>query len=134
MQLIPTVYFPGFCDEAIAFYQSLPGCELLFVRRIGDCIDPSQIQPGTEQKILRAALRFGPSVVYMSDGHGAAAASFQGFSLSVTLPSVAQAERVIAALADGGKVLLPPRPTGWAGTLGVLLDRFGVHWTVEATG
>jgi PhnB protein len=132
MQLTPTVYFPGFCNEAIAFYQSVPGCELLFVRRIGDCIDTTQIQPGTEQKILRAALRFGQSVMYVSDGHGAAAPVFQGFSLSVTLASLAQAERVVAALADGGKVLLPPRPTRWAGTLGVLLDRFGVHWTVEA--
>jgi PhnB protein len=134
MQLIPTVYLPGLCDEAIAFYRSALGAELLSVRRIGDAIDPGRIQPGTENKVLRAALRIGTARLYLSDGHGDGHPGFQGFSLSLALSSVTDAERVLAMLSEGGRILLPLRPTTWAGTLGVLIDRFGVHWMLEAGG
>lgn len=132
MQLNTTVYLPGLCDKAIDFYKSALGADLLFVRRIGDSIDPRHIRAGTENKVLRAALRIGQATLYLSDGHGDGQAGFQGFSLSLAVDDLAQAERVVAALSDGGRVLLPLRPTTWANTLGVLVDRFGVHWTVEA--
>jgi PhnB protein len=133
MQLNPTVYLPGLCDEAIAFYQSALGSEVLFIRRIGDSIDAQHVKPGTENKVLRAALRIGQSVLYLSDGHGAGAGQpgFQGFSLSLMLPTLAQAERVVEALSEGGRVQVPLRQTTWANTLGVLVDKFGLHWTVE---
>ena len=132
MQLTPTVYLPGLCDEAIAFYQSVLDGEVQYVRRIGDCIDPRQIQPGTENKVLRAALRIGQSVLYLSDGHGAGQPGAHGFSLSLALPTLDRAERIVQALSEGGRVVLPLRQTTWANTLGVVIDRFGLHWTVEA--
>jgi PhnB protein len=132
MQLTPTVYLPGLCDEAIAFYTSRLDGEVLFIRRIGDSIDPQHVKPGTENKVLRAALRIGQSLLYLSDGHGTGQAAPQGFSLSLQLPTVAQAESVVGALSEGGRVLVPIRPTTWANTFAALIDRFGVHWTVEA--
>ncbi|HWW68338.1 MAG TPA: hypothetical protein VN089_00195 [Duganella sp.] len=59
MQLTPTVYLPGLCDEAIDFYRTTLDIEILFVRRIEDCIDANHVQPGTERKVLRAAVRIG---------------------------------------------------------------------------
>ena len=69
MQLTPTLYLPGLCNEAIAFYKSTLDGEVLFIRRIGDSIAPQYVKPGTENKVLRAALRIGQSVLYLSDGH-----------------------------------------------------------------
>lgn len=134
MQLTPTIYLPGLCDQAIAFYRTALDVDVLFIRRIEDCIDPQFIQPGTERKVLRAALRIGQSMFYLSDGHGTRVPQHNGFSLSLVLPALPEAERVIEALADGGRVLLPLRQTTWANTYGAVIDRFGLHWTVETEG
>lgn len=134
MQLTPTAYFPGLCNEAIAFYSEALDGEVLFVRRIGDSIDPREVEPGIENKVLRAAMRIGESILYLSDGHGAGQPGFQGFSLSLTLPSTAEAQRAVDRLSEQGRLLMPLRATTWANTLAVLIDRFGVHWTIEATG
>jgi PhnB protein len=134
MQLTPTVNLPGLCDEAIAFYRTALHAEVLYLRRLRDCIEPAHIRPGTEEKVLRAALRIGGSTLYLSDGHGDGQAGIQGISLSLALPDLEGAAPLIAALAEGGQVLVPLRPTAWAGHLCALRDRFGVHWTVEAGG
>lgn len=134
MQLNPTVYLPGLCDEAIAFYQQTLNSEVLFIRRIGNSIEAQHVRPGTENKVLRAALRIGQAILYLSDGHGDRQPDLQGFSLSLTVPTLMQAQHLVDALSQGGHLLLPLRQTTWANTLGVAVDKFGVHWTVEATG
>ena len=55
---------------------------------------------------------------------------FEGFSLSLTQPDAAAAERVFAALADGGKVQQPLIQTFFASRFGMVEDRFGVGWMV----
>ena len=131
MQLSTTVYLPGHCDEAIAFYQAALGSEVMFIRRVRDDVAAERITHGTENKVLRAALRIGQSVLYLSDGHAAGQPAFQGFSLSLKVPTRQQAERIVDAVSDGGRVLMALRHTAWASTLAFVLDRFGVHWTVE---
>jgi PhnB protein len=132
MQLTPTIYFPGICDDAIAFYGKALGAELLFLKKVATDIPPAQQKPGTEHKVLRAALRIGESVVYLSDGHRDTPA-FAGFSLTLTLPDRAAAQRMLDALADGGDVRVPLRETSWTGAFGAVCDRFGMHWLVQVT-
>jgi len=131
MQLTPTVYLPGLCEEAIGFYRDALGAEPLAIRRIEDSIDPRFIQPGTEKNILRAVLQIGQSILYLSDGHANTEPGHHGFSLSLNVPDQAEAERVIAALSAGGRLLLPLRQTSWTGMYGVVIDRFGLHWTID---
>lgn len=131
MQITTTLYLPGLCDDAIAFYRSALGAELQFIRRIADCIDPVHIKPGTERKVLRAAVRIGQATVYLSDGHDATPPGHQGMSLSLALSTRQDAERVMLALSEGGRIVLPLRETTWAALYGAVIDRFGLHWTVE---
>ena len=82
-------------------------------------------------------LRIGDTVVLASDGQGAGKADFSGFSLSLTASDDAEAERLFAALSDGGSVQVPIAATPFASRLGLVADRFGVPWTVvsqDATG
>jgi PhnB protein len=65
-----------------------------------------------------------------SDGCSAAKASFQGFSLSLSVPGEKEADRVFAALADGGQVRLPLTKTFFSPRFGMLEDRFGVGWMI----
>ena len=43
----------------------------------------------------------------MSDGSGEGKPAFKGFSLSLTVTNEAEAERLFAALAEGGQVQMP---------------------------
>lgn len=131
MQLHTTTHFPGLCDEAISFYQNALQAELLYLHRVGERIDAHLVTPGTENKVLRAALRIGQSVIYLSDGHRPGPPGFQGFSLSLSVDSRADAERLIDALAEGGRVQVALRQSVWAGLYAALVDRYGMHWTVE---
>ena len=56
--------------------------------------------------------------------------SFQGFSLSLAVPSDTEAERVFEALSDGGKVQQPLTKTFFSSRFGMVADRFGVSWMV----
>ena len=66
-----------------------------------------------------------------SDGSCEGPANFDGFSLSISVPDEAAADRVFNALADGGLVTMPLEETFWAPKFGMLQDRFGVGWMVS---
>ena len=56
--------------------------------------------------------------------------SFQGFSLSLTVPNDAEADRLFAALGDGGQVQMPLAKTFFSPRFGMVADRFGVSWMI----
>ncbi len=58
---------------------------------------------------MHASFRIGETTVLASDCHSGGQPIFQGFSLSLTVPNEAEAERLFAALADGGQVQMPFR-------------------------
>ena len=133
MQIQPYLFFNGRCEEAIEFYKKTLGAEPVMVLRWKDCPEPPQpgmIPPGSENKIMHGRLRIGETSVLMSDGDCRGQGSFQGFSLSVTAANPAEAERVFAALSDGGQVQMPLGKTFFAIAFGMLVDRFGVMWMV----
>jgi PhnB protein len=43
----------------------------------------------------------------------------------------AEAERIFATLADGGKVTMPVQETFWAQRFGMVTDRFGTPWMIN---
>jgi PhnB protein len=88
------------------------------------------IPPGFENKVMHASFRIGGSRLMASDGNEEGA-KFEGFSLSLAVPSEAEADRVFAALAKGGKVGMPLAKTFWSPKFGMLTDRFGVGWMVS---
>ncbi len=90
-----------------------------------------------EDKVAHAVLSIGDTTVLASDGRGENQPEFSGFSLSLTAPDDGEAERLFAALSDGGTVQVPMAPTPFASRLGLVADKFGVPWMVvsqNATG
>jgi len=133
MQIRPYLYFEGRCDEAIAFYRKVFGAEVLMLMRRKDA---PQGQGGDAcpsadaEKVLHATLRIGDSIVQLSDGRCQGSPKFQGVSLSVTVENGTDAERIFAALSDGGKVGMPMAKTFFSSHFGMVADRFGVSWMV----
>jgi PhnB protein len=133
MQIQPYLFFDGRCEEAIEFYRKTLGAEAVMLLRWKDCPEPAQpgmIPPGSENKIMHGRLKIGGSTVLMSDGECRGKAEFQGFSLSVTVANNTEAERVFAALGDGGQVQMPLGKTFFSPAFGMLADKFGVSWMV----
>ena len=130
MQVQPYLFFEGRCDEAIAFYRGALGAEVTMLMRYKESPDPGACRPGMEDKVMHAALRIGDAVVFVSDGHCEGQARFEGFSLSLTVADEAEAERLFAALADGGQVRMPLGKTFFSPRFGMVTDRFGVLWMI----
>ena len=132
MPLTPYLYFDGRCEEAITFYKATSGAEVTMLMRFKDGPDRSMCSPGTEDKIMHASVNIRGAPVMMSDGRVQMKPKFEGFALSIETEDEAEAERVFAALADGGHVQMPLAATFFAKRFGMAADRFGVSWMVIA--
>jgi PhnB protein len=133
MQIEPYLFFEGRCEEAIEFYRKSLGAEVEMMMRYRESPDPpppGMIPPGSEDKIMHASLRIGGALVMASDGNCSGQARFGGFSLSISVPDAATADRFFAALADGGQVQMPLGKTFFAPYFGMVVDRFGVGWMI----
>jgi PhnB protein len=136
MQVEPYLFFDGRCDEAIEFYRRALGAEVVALMRYRESPEPpppGMIPPGSENKIMHANLRIGDTNVMASDGHCQGQPSFQGFSLSLSVANDAEAERLFAALAEGGQVQMPLDKTFFSSRFGMVADRFGVPWMIVVT-
>src|SRR5690348_5389506 len=109
MQVQPYLFFDGRCEEAIEFYRRTLGAEVTMLMRFKDA--PPQPEgggcmptPGTENKVMHMSFRIGETTLLASDGRCQGQPNFQGFSLTVTAADEDKAERVFAALGDGGQV------------------------------
>jgi len=134
MQVQVYLFFAGRCEEAVEFYKKTIGAEIIMLMRFKESPEPPQpgmIPPGSEDKVMHTCLRIGDTMVMASDGRCEGAPSFQGFSLSLAVADEAEADRVFAALAQGGQVQMPLTKTFWSPRFGMLSDRFGVGWMVS---
>jgi PhnB protein len=129
----PYLFFNGSCEQAIEFYRKALGAEVQMLMRFKDSPEPhppGTVPPGHENKIMHASLRIGSTVLMASDGCGTEKTNFQGFSLSLSVPNEAAADRAFAALSAGGQVRMPLTKTFWSPRFGMLEDRFGVGWMI----
>jgi PhnB protein len=133
MKVDPYLCFEGRAEEAIGFYQRAVGAELTNMMRFREMPGtppPGAVPPGAEEKVMHASLRVGGSTVMLSDGRCTGAANFGGVWLALTVPTAADADRMFAALLDGGQVQMPLGETFWSPRFGMVADRFGVSWMV----
>jgi len=130
MQIQPYLFFDGRCDEALAFYRKALGAEVTMLMRFKDTPDPGIAPSGAADKVMHASFRIGDTTVLGSDGRCLGDPNFQGFALSLTVLEDAVAERLFAALADGGQVQMPLAKTFFSSRFGMVADRFGVSWMV----
>ena len=131
MQVQPYLMFDGRCDEALKFYRDALGAEVISLMRFKDSPDPNACMPGIPgDKVMHAAFRVGQTEIFASDGRCQNQATFRGFSLSVSVDTEAQAEKLFAALGQGGQVQMPLGETFFARRFGMVADKFGVSWMV----
>jgi PhnB protein len=122
--------FNGTCDEAFATYTRILNGTLVYSMRYRDSPQASQVPPDWQEKVYHATIEVG-GITILGGDHLLPKEQPQGFSLVVHPATPDDARRVFDALAEGGVVQMPLDETFWSAAFGVLVDRFGVPWTIN---
>lgn len=128
MNLQPYVFFDGRCDEALAFYASALGAKVEFLMRFSESPDLSSVREEQRDKVMHCNVRIGETQFMMSDGQCLGGPRFEGFALTINADSSDEADRMFAALSEGGQVQMPMTETFFAHRFGMVGDKFGVSW------
>lgn len=127
MKITPYLNFAGQCREAMSFYQSVLGGKLT-LNAHKDTPSAEHVPPEMQNQIMHGELKAGDAVLLGSDAPMATANNFAGTYLSLHLDTPEDADRIFAALKDGGEVEMDLEETFWAKRFGMLRDRWGVKW------
>ena len=140
--LTPYLSFPGNTRAVFDFYARALGGTIEAMLSYGDMPPPPADAAPAEgcgparppaDAIMHACLLL-PGGARLMAGDVPPGMPFDGIKgamLALQYDSVAEAERVFAALAEGGSVTMPLAPAFWARTFGMLTDRHGVSWAVN---
>ena len=131
----PYLFFDGKCEEAIEFYKKTLGAKVIMLMRFKDSPEPPPpgCGPTDSTKVMHAQFQIGETIIMASDGRATGKPKFEGFSLSLSLPTEAEVDKVFANLSDGGRVEMPLAKTFFSARFGMVVDKFGVFWMVLVT-
>jgi len=123
--------FNGRCEEAINFYKTELGAEVLALLRFKENPPPADRVPANwDNKVMHSCFKIGDTQIMASDGDCADKAGFSGVRLSIEVKNEAEAERAFTGLSKGGQVKMPLGKTFFSPRFGMVEDRFGVSWMV----
>lgn len=134
MEIQPYLFFEGRCEEAIEFYRTALGAEVLMKMRYEESPEPApegRLPPGSEKKIMHSCLEISGAKIMASDGGCSGEPKFGSVALSITVPDAATADRFFEGLVEGGRVEMPLGETFWSPRFGMVVDRFGVTWMIN---
>ena len=120
------VNYGGNCEQAFRFYEQQLGGKVTMLMRHGELPGGRVPREDWASKVLHARLQLGGTELFGADIPDAQ--PMRSAYLSLTLPSVEEAERVYALLSDGGEVFMPMADTFFAKRFSMLRDRFGTSW------
>lgn len=123
--------FPGTCEAAFKFYEQALGGRGLSLFRHRETPGADGVPPDWRDKIVHGSITLGGQSIAGADVPPADYQRPRGFFVLLNVDGADEAERVFAALADGGEVLMPLQKTFWSSAFGVTFDRFGTPWEVS---
>ena len=133
MLLIPYLPFNGNCEEAFKFYErALNGKIEAMLPHAGTPAEQG-VPPEWRNKILHAKLTADGAVLMGSDSPTYQPPA-KGITVALQLKNPEQADRIFAALAEGGTVQMPIQKTFFAARFGMLVDRFNIPWMINCEG
>jgi PhnB protein len=128
MKMKTYVNFAGKCAEAFRFYEKHLAARIGMMMTHGQAPDQSRVDPAWKDAVLHATLSIAGTELLGADIPNAQ--PMRSAYLSLSVESDAEAERIFAALAEGGEVFMPMEETFFASRFGQLRDRFGLNWMI----
>ena len=125
----PYLFFGGRCEEALEFYGTAIGAKIERLVRFKESPEPQGLPDCFDDKVMHASVRIGKTTFMVSDGQCEGDQNFDGFSLSITVPDIVQAENIFAAERScchaSREDILGPQIRNAAGSVRRQLDGFG---------
>jgi len=128
MKLNTYVNFAGTCAEAFRYYEKHLGAKAGLMMTHQQAPDQSRVNPEWKDAVLHARISLGGSELMGADIPNAQ--PMRSAYLSLNVDSDTEAERIYAALSDGGQILMPIEETFFASRFGQVRDRFGINWMI----
>jgi PhnB protein len=128
MQMTTYVNFAGTCAEAFRYYERHLGGRVEMMMTHEQSPEPGRLGAEWRDKVLHARLALADTALLGADVPDAQ--PMRSAYLTLTVDSNDEAERIFAALADGGRVLMPIEETFFADRFGQAQDRFGINWMI----
>lgn len=132
MKLNPYLAFDGRCRDAFEFYAKTLGGTIAFIQTMGESPMASNLPADAHDRVMHVTLQIGDQVLQGADAPLGQFTRAAGFCVALHFDDTAEGERVFGALAQDGKVQMPFQATFWAKGFGMLIDRFGTPWIVNA--
>jgi PhnB protein len=131
MEITPYLNFNGQCAEAFRFYQQTLGGKIVTQQTFRDTPARDHVPADWQDKVIHARLEVGGHAIMGSDAPPPNYAAAQGTCVSVSVPKN-DARRIFDAFASGGKVTMAYGETFWSPGFGMVIDRFGTPWMINA--
>ena len=129
VRLTTYLNYGGNCEEAFTFYEQHLGGKVTFLMRHGELpAGEGQAIPNWGSKVLHATLALGGSELLGADVDPARFQPMRSAYLTLTIDSIAEAERIYQVLSEGGEIFMPIAETFFAHRFAMLRDRFGTSW------
>ncbi len=137
IKLNPYLNFMGRTEEAFTFYKSVFGGEFQMFQRFEDVPnlpDKEKMSPADLKKIMHVSLMIGTDVLMATDalesaGHVLTVGN--NISLTLSVDSKEEADKLFAALLVGGTVAMPMTDMFWGAYFGMVDDAFGIKWMIS---
>lgn len=128
--IIPYIGFNGKCREAMTFYQSCLGGELI-LNQVGGSPMEAHI-PGPPEQIYHSELSDGKFMLLGTDFSGPAG-HVVGNNISVTIVCSSEEDirTFFSKLSEGAQITMPLEKTFWADLFGSLKDKYGISWMLN---
>jgi PhnB protein len=119
------VNYRGTCEDAFRYYEQHLGGRITGLVRHRDQPNPN-IPDNWKDKVLHARIEIGATIVMGADIPNAE--PMRSAYLTLTLDSEQDAERIYAALTEGGEIFMKLERTPFANRFAMLRDKFGASW------
>jgi PhnB protein len=131
VQLNAYLMYNGHCKDAFKLYEQVLSGKITMMSTYGDSPMPDMAGPEWRDKIIHARMEIGSQVIMGSDAPPNHFQPPQGFSVSIGVPTPADAERIFKQLSQGGSVQMALQKTFWSAAFAMFKDRFGVPWMIN---
>lgn len=131
MKLNPYLNFPGTCKESMTTYAEVLGGEVVAMLTYGDMPGDHKVPDELAGTIAHARIVIGDETIMASDVWPDRFKPMQGTAVTLNIPEPDEADRVFAALKEGGTEVMPMTETFWAYKFAILVDRFGTQWMIN---
>ena len=131
LNLHVSLAFNGQCEAAFRFYERRLNGTIAFMVTWGNSPMAADAPAGWHMKIAHATLEIGDTVITGSDVPPDRYEQPRGFQVVLQMDDPAVAERVFQALAENGRIAMPLQVTFWATRFGVVIDQFGIPWSIN---